>query len=85
MARGKLTIYDVPAHIRSKGAAAAKKNYQQLLSNPQLTAEQVQDLQARIRWASKWESLNVSEVLPPRTPVNHVVSVVENLSVTEDS
>lgn len=98
MARGKLTIYDVPPESRSKGAAEARKNLLQMLSNPHLSSVQRKDLTDRLKWVSKWETLNVSEVLPKpvvipdpapvvsespgREPVNHDVSIAESMSVS---
>lgn len=92
MARGNLTIYDVAPETRAKGAAEARKSLHQMLSNPHLTQLQKADLTERLKWISKWENLNVSEVLPkptanveaPRQPTDHAVSVSESLSVEED-
>lgn len=69
MARGVLTLYDVPAEIRAKGAAEARKHLLQLQSNPHLTSQQRDDLRQRLLWCSKWEQLKVGEVLPPPPPV----------------
>lgn len=95
MARGTLTIYDVPGEVRAKGAAQARMQVHVLLSNPHLTSEQREDLLARLVWISKWESANVGEVLPPpvepevepvtpRLPQHHSVEVVEVLAVDDD-
>lgn len=78
-----LTLYDVPDSIRVKGAANARKQIQQLLANPQLTAEQRKELQAQLRWTGNWERLNIKEVLPQKPSENHSVELVESLAVTE--
>lgn len=99
MARGVLTIYDVPPEIRAKGAAQARQQLHTLLSNPHLTATQRKDLLDRLAWVAKWESANVEEILPrptpapalpeatesPRTPQHHVVEISETLTVKEDN
>lgn len=97
MPRGTLTLYDVPPEVRAKGAAQARQQLHTLLSNPHLSKEQRQDLLDRLNWASKWEALNISDVVPPpppappelppappREPQHHVVEVVESLSITEE-
>jgi len=97
MARGRLTIYDVPPEARTKGASEARKTLLQMLSNPHLTKEQKEDLTARLKWVSKWENLNVSEVLlkdsetpisgpleSDREPVNHDISLSESMTVVLD-
>jgi hypothetical protein len=87
MGQKTLTIYDVPDHVRQKGAATAKANTLQLLSNPHISPEYRAELLTRLSWASKWENLKVGEVLPPpppgRTPVNHEISLVEQLEADE--
>lgn len=84
MARGNLTIYDVPAEVRAKGAAEARKSLHQMLSNPHITSEQRRDLHQRLQWCSKWETLNVSEIVEKTVPVqNHKVDLSESLTVKE--
>jgi hypothetical protein len=86
MARGKLTLYDVPSDQRAKGAAEARKSTLQMLSNPHLSSSQKEELRERLRWISKLESCDISETLGKpevREPVNHDVEVTEDLSVTE--
>lgn len=91
-----LTIYDVPKETRALGAAAARRQIQQQLNNSFLTLDQRKDLQAQLRWASKWESLRVAEALPSpvaggtpaiqgelREPTHHSVELVEDLSIEE--
>lgn len=92
-----LTLYQVPADVRAKGAAQARQQIHQLLSNPSLTAEQRKELLDRLRWANKWESLDIEEVLPrlpalpeappeeapPREPQHHAVEIVESLNIEE--
>jgi hypothetical protein len=97
MARGTLTIYDVPPEIRAKGAAQARQQLHMLLSNPHLTAEHKKDLLERLAWISKWESANVEEIVPrpeappaapppppAREPQNHIVELEETLTVTDN-
>lgn len=99
MGQGILTLYDVPATIRAKGAAEARKQLLQLQANPHLNEEQRADLRQRLQWCSKWEQLKVGEVLPPPAPAptppaegptedppsgtNHSVDLSETLSVAE--
>jgi hypothetical protein len=96
MARGTLTIYDVPPEVRAKGAAQARQQLHMLLSNPHLTARQKKDLLERLAWISKWESANVEEIVPrpapppeapppppAREPQNHTVELTETLTVKE--
>lgn len=95
MARGTLTIYDVPGEVRAKGAAQARMQLHMLLSNPHLTPEQREDLLQRLAWVTKWETANVSEVLAPpveaepepitpRIPQHHSIEIVEVMSVEDD-
>jgi hypothetical protein len=99
MARGRLTIHDVPPEIRAKGAAQARQQLHMLLSNPHITAEQQKDLRDRLAWIARWEAAKVDDICPPpnapppppappappaRAPQNHVVEVAETLTV-EDS
>jgi len=65
MARGVLTLYEVPAEVRAKGAAQARQQLHTLLSNPHLTEAQREDLRARLAWVTKWETANVGDLLPP--------------------
>lgn len=97
MARGTLTLYDVPAEVRAKGAAEARKTFLQMLTNPHLSMEQRADIQERLQWCGKWESLNIEDVIPrpvqPSVPPpatseppqgnNHVVELSESLSIEE--
>lgn len=93
MPRGRITLYEVPPEQRAKGAAEARKATLQMLSNPHLSNEQREELRERLRWASKFETCDISEVLPreapassippPREPVNHDVEISEDLSVSE--
>lgn len=96
MARGTLTIYEVPPEIRAKGAAQARQQLHMLLSNPHLTEPQRKDLLDRLAWVAKWEAADVGEILPrpepapappalpPREPQHHVVEVSETLTIQED-
>jgi hypothetical protein len=56
MARGLLTIHDVPQEVRTRGANRARNQLRELIANPHLTPEQRADLQARILYVSQWES-----------------------------
>jgi len=96
MARGRITIHEVPADIRAKGAAQARQQLHILLSNPHLTEPQRKDLHERLAWVSRWESGKVDDICPKpeapppppappaqpaRTPQNHSVELAETLSV----
>lgn len=96
MARGHLTIHDVPPEIRAKGASQARQQLHMLLSNPHITEIQRKDLLERLAWVSRWERGDVGDICPPkpaaaappapppspeRTPQNHVVELTETLTV----
>jgi len=97
MARGVVTIHEVPPEIRAKGAAAARQQLHTLLSNPSLTEGQRKELLKHLAWVSKWEAADVGDLvprpdpkpappaLPARAPQHHVVEVAEVLTVHEDS
>ena len=96
MARGRLTIHDVPPEMRARGAAQARQQLHMLLSNPHITASQRKDLLERLAWVSRWEAGNVEDICPrpdaqpepppappAREPENHVVELSETLTVAE--
>lgn len=98
MARGRLTIHDVPPEVRARGASQARQQLHTLLSNPHLTAAQQKDLRERLAWVARWEAGKVDDICPrpdapapppappappTREPQNHAVDVAETLSVTE--
>ncbi len=68
MARGTITVYDIPPEVRSKGAAQARQQLHTLLSNPHLTATQRAELLDRLAWVAKWEEADVGEILPRPVP-----------------
>lgn len=86
MPRGRGTLYDVPPDQRAKGAAEARRSTLQMLSNPHLTNEQREELRERLRWASKFESCDIADVLEKpetRQPVNHDIEISEEMNVAE--
>lgn len=98
MARGTITVYDVPPEVRAKGAAQSRQQLHTLLSNPHLTATQRAELLDRLAWVAKWEEADVGEILPRPVPTavvaeqvpetqravqHHSVFIDESLSVEE--
>jgi len=59
-----ITLYEVPKEIRAVGAASARRQLQLLLNNPQLTSEQRRELQDQLKWISRWERLDIENVVP---------------------
>jgi len=98
MAIRTLTLHEVPKEVRAVGAANARRQIQLLLRNPHLTPVQRMELQEQLKWAGKWESLDIGNLVPSkskanpnpskneaqRKPQHHTVEVVESLSVDED-
>lgn len=64
MARGRLTIHDVPQELRSKYAARARKTLRDMQTHPGMTPQQLMVIQERLNWVSKWERADVGAVLP---------------------
>jgi hypothetical protein len=92
VARRNITLHQVPPEARAKGASEARKGLLQMLSNPQLTNEQRAEIREKLKWTSKWEACDISEILPSspevpqtadRQPVNHDVTISETLGVRE--
>lgn len=95
MARGTITVYDIPPEVRAKGAAQSRQQLHTLLSNPHLTTTQRAELLDRLAWVAKWEEADVSEILPRPAPTveqvpetqraaqHHSVFIDDSLSVEE--
>lgn len=68
MARGQITIYEVPANVRARGAKNARLHVQQILANPFLTNDQREELRERLVWIGKLERLDVAHAVPRPAP-----------------
>lgn len=62
--RGRITLYEVPAHLRSKGAERARKSLRDMLNQPMLSSTQQAQIYARLAWVDQWERLDIEHVLP---------------------
>jgi len=62
--RGRITLYEVPAHLRSKGAERARKSLRDMLNHPSLTPTQEAHIFARLAWVDQWERLDIEQILP---------------------
>jgi len=89
MPRGTLTIYDVPDAVRAKGAAESRKRILQMLMNPYLSQSQRDELQQQLQMVSRWENLDLEDVIKRQPQVeapkgtDHSVEISESLSVEE--
>lgn len=85
MAKGTLTLRDVPEDLRFRRAEKARQQIREHLEHPALTEEQRQRLQAQLGWVSRWEKGDVPLPSPTlienRRGQEHVVVVTERLSV----
>jgi hypothetical protein len=85
VARRTLTLHQVPSEIRAQGAAEARRNLYQMLSQPGLKEEQREEVRAQLKWASKWESLNIADIVaPPAEPTSHVVELSEKVRLEDN-
>lgn len=98
MAKGFLTIGDLPSDLLRLGASRNRTKLRDLLSNPFLPTEQRLELESQAKKVDEWEQ-GISQVRPltPEPPVvkeeasvsgrigtNHSIEVVESIGLSEE-